>query len=184
MIHALARMQNCRRAKVSQAAPATDQGQPQTEWQRHGQQTVARMTPGVGQTSSAWMRKMALSLWIILKDKQKYIPTLRLTTCTLAVLKHGTTASLNQVKSWACFLGWINLLLALTQKAVSLQLWAVMADRYRSCWSFCVEVAHWVFPEKWWWVYPGWQLICLLTVTATGWREIIGRAKVQKHKNS
>lgn len=56
------------------------------------------MTPGVGQTSSAWMRKMDLSLWIIRRDKQKCIPMLRLTTPTPAMLKHGTTASSNQVR--------------------------------------------------------------------------------------
>lgn len=98
MIHAQARTQNCRRARVNQAAPATGLGHHQTEQQQHGQQTAALMTPGVGQTSSAWMKKMALSLWTILRDKQKCIPMLRLTTHTPAMLKHGTTASLNQVK--------------------------------------------------------------------------------------
>lgn len=49
------------------------------------------------------------------------------------------------------FLRWINLLLALTQKAISLQFWAVMADTFKSHWwevSVLRLYVVWVFPEK------------------------------------
>lgn len=153
MIHAWARTRNCRRARVNRAARATGRGHHRTELRQHGRQTAALMTPGVGQTSSAWMRKMASSLSIILRDKPKCIPTLRLTIRTPAMLKHGTTASLNQVKDIGhaspCQ---INVLSALTHKAVCLcifeQDWLINSKMVSEEKNLCAKVACSRFPSE------------------------------------
>lgn len=187
MIRASTRMWKLRRARVNQAAPATDLGHHQIEWQQHGQQTVALTTPGVGQTSSAWMRKMALSLWIILRDKEKCIPMLRLTTRTPAMLKHGTIASLNQVKQ----IGHASLVRKICcqhwpkrQCLCSFeQCWLINYKRINEEKSVFTEVAFCLIffsPAKLWWICPSWQLSCSLTIPAAGCGDRIVRAKAKK----
>lgn len=188
MIHASTRMWKLRRARVNQAAPATDLGHHQIEWQQHGQQTVALTTPGVGQTSSAWMRKMALSLWIILRDKEKCIPMLRLTTRTPAMLKHGTITSLNQVKQ----IGHTSLVRKICcqhwpkrQCLCSFeQCWLINYKRINEEKSLFTEVAFCLIfffsPAKLRWICPSWQLSCSLTIPAAGCGDRIVRAKPKK----